>query len=257
MTAGLVDGLKITGSLIGAGLLVGSFVGVLMERMPRGEPWAFTRSRCSLCRTVLSPFELVPILSFVLQRGRCRHCGGHIPFMTLGAEVVTAAVFAILPWAVWPTAGSELAPMEKAAWLLPFGALAVAVSGIDLQTRRLPNAMTYGAIVYGYLARSWMTANWLEPAVGAVTGGALVVLVVIASRGGMGLGDAKWLAGIGALLGWRGAVVAFFAGAAYGAAVGLILLGTRRIERRTPIPFGPFLTLGAMTYLFFPQAWPL
>lgn len=262
------------------GLIVGSFLGVVIDRLPRGESILFPRSHCPNCRTVLGPLELVPVLSYLVLRGRCRTCRVPIPLNSLLVELLTAGLFVALPWAVWPWMSDvngmngmsgmdavnglngihgmngSVGVILKSLFLAPFLALAVALSWIDIRHRRLPNALTLPAIAYGGLVTGWAGGNWWAPVVGAIVGGGMVVLIVVLSRGGMGLGDAKWLAAIGSLLTWKGAVVALFTGAAYGAAVGLLLMATHRIERRTPIPFGPFLSLGALSALFFPGIWP-
>lgn len=238
-----------SGLAIGAsgalGLFFGSFFGVLVDRIPAGEDVVSGRSRCRSCGRVLTPFDLVPVVSWMVLRGRCRGCGARIGVRPLLIEIGTGLLFAVAtlvavdPW--------------QSVLLAPFLGVLLALTAIDLEHRRLPNALVYPSVILAaaivLAAQPFDGALSLSNAVlGAVAFGGGLLLVAILSRGGMGLGDVKLAGLIGAVV---GAVdlpsVAVAAGVAIliGGLTAVVAL-LRGAERRSALPFGPMLAAGAL-----------
>ncbi|GAB3598971.1 A24 family peptidase [Kineococcus gypseus] len=238
------------------GLLVGSFLNVVVHRVPRGESVVHPPSSCPGCGSGIRARDNVPVLSWLVLRGRCRACAAPIsaryPLVELGTGVVFAAVAAI----VGPT------------WALPaylyLAAIAVALSAIDLDVHRLPDAIvlpSYPVVAALLLVASWGSGQWdaaLRAVAGALAMLLLYVVLFVAKPGGMGLGDVKLAGVLGMLLGWwgwdalvLGAFAAFVLGGV--AAVGVVLTG--RGGRGAKIPFGPAMLGGALLAL--PAAAPV
>lgn len=232
------------------GLAFGSFLTVVVHRVPRGESVVHPRSMCPSCGVTIRDIDNIPIVSWLLLRGRCRACGARIspiyPLLELGSGALFVAVVLRVedPW---------LASLEA-----PFAALLVAIAVIDWRTKKIPNAIVYpsmlvwtGAIVAARLAGG--EVDVLRAGLGfLVYGGGLLIVAFIAPRG-MGMGDVKLAALIGLVLGAHGlsdVAVAAGAGIALGgvAAIGALLGGA---DRQQGIPYGPFLAVGALTAIFF------
>lgn len=235
------------------GLAAGSFLNVVITRLPRGEAFGRGRSRCPHCRRPLPWYDLIPLLSFVLLGGRCRQCGAAIPWRYPLVELA-GAVLAISLWAVFP-----FSPL-----LLAYGPLAmalVALSAIDLEHGLLPDAITLPGLAYGLgLSLILPELDFAWALAGAAVGGGLFVAIAwgyqrLTGRAGMGGGDAKLLAMIGAFLGLESIPGVILISAALGSLAGLILVlargqGRNGAWRTIPIPYGPFLAAGALIYLF-------
>jgi leader peptidase (prepilin peptidase)/N-methyltransferase len=226
-------------ALTAVALAVGSFLSVLVTRLPEGRGVVRGRSACPHCARPLAVRDLVPLVSYLVARGRCRHCGRALsavyPGLELGALAIAFWAIAVVPgWLAWATAGL--------GWAL----LALAV--IDVRHMLLPDALTLPLIPAGLLlAGLGDPGRILDHAIGAAAGFLLVVLLRLAYRAlrgreGMGLGDAKLLAGAGAWLSWQGLPSVVLLGAAGGLCWALLqALRSGRLDRRAPLPFGPFL----------------
>ncbi len=234
-------------SVLAAGLLaaspfVGSFAATAGLRIPAGRGVVAGRSACEHCGTVLSPVELIPIVSFLAQRGRCRTCGEAIDPLHLFGEIGAVLIAAS---AVWRLEGAELVLGCLVGWTL------LAASVADFRHFELPNRMTLGLALLGLASVAVLARGQLiHSAVGAALGFALLALVGAAyarirGREGLGLGDAKLLGAGGAWIGWQGLASAVFLGALAGCLwVGAMWLRGHRPSGATAIPFGPFLALG-------------
>lgn len=223
------------------GLLLGSFLNVVAYRLPRGESLVAPGSRCPGCETPIRPYDNVPVLSWLLLRGRCRACGVTISPRYPAVEALTAALFAVVVLVHGASA--------QAALGLVLVALLVPIALIDLDLRIIPNKLT-GA---GAVAAVTLTAA-LEPselpqrlAAGAALG---FVFSLPAFIGGMGMGDAKLVGMLGLFLGWH-ALVAIGVSLAAGTVVGIAIVAARGVARgrKTAVPFGPFLALGGLVAL--------
>jgi leader peptidase (prepilin peptidase)/N-methyltransferase len=230
------------GSVILIGVLgaaVGSFLNVVIHRLPRGESIVKPRSRCTRCGTTLRTIDNVPLVSWLVLRGRCRDCGTPISPRYPLVEALTAAVFV----AVALTRGVDNDLLLE----LPFAALLVAVAAIDLEHRIVPNRIVVPAAVFAIAAAALVERGQLPELLiaGAIAFGALL-LAALAYPSGMGMGDVK-LAGVMGL--YLGAAVApaLFAAFAAGAAVGVVLLAREgAAARKRAVPFAPFLALGGL-----------
>ncbi|MFO1127526.1 MAG: A24 family peptidase [Rhodospirillales bacterium] len=222
---------------------VGSLLGVLIERLPAGEPVVFDRSRCRSCGATLAPRDLIPLVSFALTRGRCRICGAPIGWF---APAIEAAAVLTALWA------AAVVPM---AWLWPTAALGwvlLALAVIDARHLILPDPLTLPLIpaglivVVGVASPDRFPDHLIGAAVGLAASAAVRVLYRrLRGREGLGLGDVKLLAAAGAWVGWQGLPWLLLVAAATALAVVLtVALVRRRLDAQAPIPFGPFLCLG-------------
>jgi len=230
------------------GLIIGSFLNVVIHRLPKEESLVAPRSRCPACLTPIRARDNIPILSFLLLRGRCRDCGHPISWRYPLVEGLTGALFTLTVARFGLTLDS--------VFLLAFLSGLVAVSFIDFDHQIIPNAITLPGIPLGLLAGLLVgQPSVLDRLIGALTGAGFLYLVlfyggVLYGQDAMGEGDLNLIALVGAFLGWRAVVVTILVACLAGSAVGLTLIALRRLGRREHIPFGPFLCLGAVVALF-------
>ncbi len=229
------------------GLLIGSFLNVVICRIPRGESVVSPASRCPSCQQPLRRRDNVPVLSWLLLRGRCRGCAtrisGRYPLVELG----TAVVFGVLAWRFgWSAALPAF---------LYLAAVGIALACIDLDVHRLPDALTLPSYVVGVVLLGAATAGAAEPAalVRALAGMVALYVVYFALAlihpGGMGFGDVKLAGVLGLYLGWLGWGPWFVGTAAaflLGGLLGLLLIAVGRAGRKSALPFGPFMLAGAL-----------
>jgi leader peptidase (prepilin peptidase) / N-methyltransferase len=240
--------------LAGVALVAGSFVGVVIDRLPDGRPLAAGRSRCAACGTALTARDLVPLASWLAARGRCRHCGAWIGWFYPAVELAALAVGVV----------SLAVDRGIDAWIdALFGWWLLALGWVDWRRFVLPDTLTLPLIALGLAAAWWRAPDELaDRAAGAVCGYAGLWAVAWAyrrwrRREGLGLGDAKLLAAAGA---WVGAsdlpsVLAGGAVAALIAAGGMMLAG-QRLDRHSALPLGPFLAAAAwLVWIFGPVAY--
>ena len=231
------------------GAVVGSFLNVCIARLPIGESIVFPPSHCPGCGTRIRVRDNIPLLSYALLRGRCRDCGQGITLRYPLVEALTGLLFALLlyrfgwtPTVVVPAA---------------FVAALVVVSFIDLDHQIIPDVVSLPGIGTGLLlALAGYGPPILDSILGVLLGGGLLWAVAagyewIKGQEGMGGGDIKLLAMIGAFLGWRAVLLTLILGSLSGAVVGGSLILLRGADSRAPIPFGPFLAVGALVALFF------
>lgn len=238
------------------GLIVGSYLNVVIYRLPRGISTVMPRSRCPECGTAIRAVDNVPVVSYLLLGGRCRACRAKISWRYPLLEAATSALFlaSFLRFGV-----SFEAP---AAALLC--ALLLTLALIDFDHMILPDRLTYPAIALGILLQPFLpwARLWDGPwgamagaALGALLGAGILLAVwaawyLIRREEGMGLGDAKMLAAIGAFLGWKGVLVSLFFAALSGSVVGLGLMAWSGLGGKARLPFGTFLALGGLIALF-------
>ena len=229
------------------GLLVGSYLGLVADRLPAGERVVSGRSHCDACRRPLRPSELVPVVSWLAMRGRCRTCRARVPVTSTLVELATAGLFGAMAARFGPH-------WELGGFLTLVAALAV-LTVIDVRTATLPRALIYLAaaggapfLVAGALASGEPQRLWWA-ALGASGSVAFFVVLRIGWPGAMGEGDVRLGGLVGLFLGWIGplhAPVGLFLGFLAGAVVGVAMIAAGRAGRRTAVPFGPFLAVGSI-----------
>lgn len=235
-----------------AGLVLGSFANVVVHRVPRRESLVRPPSRCPACETPISPRDNVPVLSWILLRGRCRHCGARIAWRYPAVELLTGALFALAVLRLPQEAGHtrwDLLPYVPLMFVL------VVLSFIDLEHKILPNRIVLPALALeaALFGAASVAGPGLDAWLGALAGGAggfgFFLLLAIVSPRGMGMGDVKLSALLGlalGYLGWERVFVGFFLAFVAGALFGIGLMLVRRAGRKSQVPFGPWLALGAV-----------
>ena len=227
-------------SLLGA--VIGSFLNVVIHRLPRGESLALPASHCPGCQTPLKPYDNIPIVSWLLLRGRCRACGERISPRYPLVELLTVVVFA----SVAAVRGFD----ADLALELPFAAVLIAVAGIDLEHRIVPNRILLPAAVWALVGAALIDPGEL-PELLISGAGAFVVLLLaaLAYPKGMGMGDVKLVGVMGLYLG-ASVAPAMFAGFLAGSLAGLVMLARHgSAARKMGVPFAPFLALGGLVGL--------
>lgn len=225
------------------GLIAGSFFNVCIHRLPRRESIVAPRSRCPNCLTTLRWWENVPIVSWLLQRGRCRTCGTAISWIYPVVELATAAVVVLV--VLWTPPG----PLVISRLVLA-GTLIV-LFFIDLTHRILPNVVTLPGIVFGWLFSFVAPPGPVGSAIGIVLGGGVLYAIaagyyLVRKEEGMGMGDVKMLALIGAFLGWQGVLLTLILSSVAGAVFGIVLVAFTRADMRYALPFGSFLAVAGL-----------
>jgi leader peptidase (prepilin peptidase) / N-methyltransferase len=255
----------------GLGLLVGSFLNVVILRLPPRLEWQWKRdarevleqpdvydppppgivverSHCPHCKRVLRWYENIPVLSYALQRGRCRGCGARISLQYPLVELLTMLLFLVCVWRFgfgWQGFGAMV-----------FTGFLIALSGIDLRTQYLPDSLTLPLMWLGLVAASDNLYMPVKPALLGAMVGYLSLWSVwwlfkqLTGKEGMGHGDFKLLAAIGAWVGLKGILPTILVSSLVGAVVGSIWLAMKGRDRGTPIPFGPYLAIAGWIVFF-------
>lgn len=239
------------------GLVIGSFLNVCIYRLPREQSVAWPASRCPHCSTPIKPYDNIPLLSFFVLGGKCRACKAPISWRYPLIEGLTGALTVLY----------ALRHYEHFAWLLAalaalYALLVLAVIDIDFMI--IPDELSIGLLGLGLLA-AWVNPSFngtfWERILSSLIGGAVGFGVVwglatvgewIFKKEAMGGGDVKLMAGVGALLGWQGALCTLLLGSLFGSIYGIALMVLKRAGKSQPIPFGPFLAMGAAINLYIP-----
>jgi leader peptidase (prepilin peptidase)/N-methyltransferase len=236
------------------GLVIGSFLNVVIYRVPRSESVVSPRSRCPSCGHEIRSRDNIPVVSWVLLRGRCRDCGEPVsiryPLVELGTAAVLATLAANLGWAAALPA------------FLYLGCVGVALAMIDLDTKRLPNVLVLPSYVVGGLLLLVAAAidhsfdSYLRAWIAAFALFTFYLVLWLVYPKGMGLGDVKLAGVLGLYLGWLGwgvLVVGGFTGFLLGGLVGGGLMIAKRAGRKSQVPFGPFMLAGALVAIVIGQ----
>jgi leader peptidase (prepilin peptidase)/N-methyltransferase len=232
------------------GLVVGSFLNVVIHRVPRRESVVWPASHCPHCGEPIRPRENIPLISYLLLRGRCKNCKEPISARYPAVEATTGLLFGVAAYKF----GTSLDLLHA----LVFISALIPLAAIDLEHRLLPNAIVGPAALVGLLLS--ILANpagwWIYPLSAIAVAGALLGLALIYPSG-MGMGDVKMGGMLGAFLGPY-AALAVFLGALIGAITGGLLMAAGKVHRRSALPFGLFMAAGGLISLFAgPQLWDL
>ena len=225
------------------GLAVGSFLNVCIYRLPRRESLAFPASHCTACGRSLRWYENVPVLAYVILRGRCRTCGARISPVYPLIELAAGAL-AVLWYGQF-----GLSILFASRLLFAFALLVLFV--IDLQHRILPDVITLPGVLVGFAFSLFGPPGWLDSLIGLLAGGGFLYLLaeawwLIRHEEAMGFGDVKMLGMIGAFLGWQLMIFTLMFASLMGAVVGLAIIAAGKGDRKSQLPFGTFLALAAL-----------
>ncbi|MBI5561246.1 MAG: prepilin peptidase [Deltaproteobacteria bacterium] len=234
------------------GAVVGSFLNVCIYRIPAGLSVIRPGSRCGCCGSAVAFYDNIPILSYIILRGRCRACGvgfsAQYPIVEALAGLLAAALFYVFGLSV------ELFVYSA------FAAALIVITFIDLERRIIPDVISLPGIPIGFAASFFLASpGVVDSAIGILFGGGLLLGIamgyyLLTKKEGMGGGDVKLLAMIGAFLGWKGVIVTILLGSGSGAVIGGALMLVAGKKSKYAVPFGPFLSIGALVHLFFGDA---
>lgn len=229
------------------GSLIGSFLNVVIHRVPRDESILWPASRCPKCAAPILPWQNIPVISWLALGGKCASCRTAISMRYPLVEALMAALTGGLWYKFGPTASFAV------YFIFLFGL--VAVTFIDIDHKIIPDRFSLGGIVVGLACAGFTQVGWVDSLIGiAVGGGGLLLIALIYFKltgiEGMGMGDVKLLGALGAYLGWQSLPLIVLTASLSGLAVGLAAMAYNKSGKRTEIPFGPFLSLGGAVYLF-------
>lgn len=231
------------------GAVVGSFLNVCIYRLPEEKSIVFPPSACPACGCSIRWFDNIPIVSFIVLRGRCRGCGAAISRQYPLVELINGLLTLFLFFRCGPTL--------TFAVLFVFCSALVVITFIDLAHQIIPDVISLPGIAVGFLCSfllPWL--GWRNSLVGILAGGGSLLLVaygyhLFTGKEGMGGGDIKLLAMMGAFLGWRSVPFIIFTASLVGSVIGITIMLVLKKDSKLAIPFGPFLAIGALTYIFF------
>jgi leader peptidase (prepilin peptidase)/N-methyltransferase len=225
------------------GLCVGSFLNVVIYRLPLGQSLVSPGSRCPKCGYALRWYDNIPVLSWAALAGRCRQCRTPISMQYPIVEIVTGLLFLLVAWL------TPVGPLLISRLILV--AILVALFGIDLEHQILPNTITLPGIVVGLMFSVIAPPGWKDALLGALLGagvlyGIAAAYYAVRREEGLGMGDVKMLAMIGAFLGWKAVLVTLVLSSFSGAILGMALIAAQRGGMKLALPFGTFLAVGAL-----------
>jgi len=227
------------------GLIVGSFLNVVAYRLPRGESLAHPPSHCPSCDQPIKPYDNIPVLSWLLLRGRCRNCKAPISPRYPLVELTTGVLWALVMWARWDDAPAIALGIVLVTILIP-------IAIIDYERRIIPNRITGPAAIVAILIGVLFDQDFVvEQLIAGAAAGGFFLLAVLAYPRGMGMGDVK-LAGVMGLYLGRAVGLAVLIGLVAGVVAGLVIISSKGAKegRKTAVPFGPFLALGGIIAIF-------
>src|SRR3954469_3214012 len=227
------------------GLIIGSFLNVVAYRLPRGESLAHPPSHCPSCGEPIKPYDNIPVLSWVLLRGRCRNCKAPISPRYPLVELTTGVLWALVMWARWDDAPAIALGIVLVTILIP-------IAIIDYEHRIIPNRITGPAAIVAILIGVLFDQDFVvEQLIAGAAAGGFFLLAALAYPRGMGMGDVKLAGMLGLYLG-RAVAPSIFVGLIAGVVVGAVIIARKgaREGRKTAVPFGPFLALGGLFGLF-------
>lgn len=226
------------------GFIFGSFYNVVGLRVPKGNFLASDRSYCPTCNRTLKWTELIPIVSFLLQKGECKGCKSKISYLYPLVELITGLLFMFS----YLRFGISL----ELLFALLINSLCVIIFVTDFTYYLIPNKILWFFLPLLVIGRLFIPLSpWYLSPIGAIIGFALIFLVILLSKGGMGAGDMKYFFVLGYALGAWQILLVFLLSTLYGSAVNLTLLLFGKVTRKTKVPFGPYISAAAITSLFY------
>lgn len=231
------------------GAAIGSFLNVIILRLPEEKSIVFPASHCPICSHAIRFYDNIPLISYLFLKGRCRNCRESISLRYPLVEMLTAILSVLIYW--------KFGPSPQYLCVFVFTCSLVVITFIDLDHQIIPDVISLPGIPLFFLAAVFvMKLRFLDAFLGFIIGGGVLygvafVYELITKREGMGGGDIKLLAMIGAFLGWQSLLFVLLVSSLTGAAVGITVMIVRGQDMKYAVPFGPFLSLGAIAYLFF------
>jgi len=229
------------------GLIIGSFNNVCIYRIPRNESIIFPASHCPKCSSPIKPVDNIPLISYILLKGRCRHCGSKISIQYPIVELFTGLIYLI----IYLTYGLSV---QTLIYIILSSALII-IAFIDLNEQIVPDVISLPGIAIGFIISFFVPyISYANSALGILIGGGIILIIgmagsIIFKKEAMGGGDVKLAAMIGAFLGWRYIIISLFLGFFLGALAGIILILSKTKSREDVVPFGPFIVLGSFITL--------
>lgn len=230
------------------GLFFGSFLNVCIHRIPRDESIVFPSSRCPRCGGKIRPWDNIPVLSYLVLRGRCRSCKEKISIRYPLVETLSALIALAMLYRFGLTASFAI----YYAW----ACVLLVITFIDLDFQIIPDRLSLGGICAGLVLVPWLPVSYPQALIGLGLGAGLLIAVIygyyfLTRKEGMGGGDVKLLGMIGVFTGWQGVLFTIFIGSLMGCLVGIPWVLSQKKNMQAAIPFGPFLALGAFLYVLF------
>ena len=230
------------------GTIIGSFLNVCIFRIPLKQSIAFPSSHCFHCHHKLGVLDLIPVFSFIFLKGKCRYCGEKISIQYPIIELINGIIYLLL--------FLKFDLSYSFVFYALFSSLLLVIAMIDFKTGLIPNKLIVFGILLGmiYFMMDWIiNRSFLiikDGILGFLAGALIILVIILISRGGMGAGDMKLMGVIGLFLGLKGVVLSLFLGILVGGIIGAVLLMTKIKDRKSAIPFGPFLALGTFVSLY-------
>lgn len=230
------------------GMCIGSFLNVCIYRLPEGNSIVRPPSSCPVCNTPIKWYDNIPVVSYILLRGRCRKCGTRISFRYPMVELLTG----LFAWITWMEFGFTVSSLIYFVFITAL----LVITFIDIDHRIIPDIISLPGIPMGFAASFVLPSmDWVSALLGILAGGGSLMLVAYGyqffrGKDGMGGGDIKLLAMIGAFLGWKGVLFTIIASSFTGTVVGVMMMVRAGKGMKMALPFGPFLSIGAILYIF-------
>lgn len=231
------------------GMVVGSFLNVCICRMPKNESVVSPPSHCPNCSYQIRWYDNIPVLSYLFLRGRCRGCGMHISLQYPLVELINGILTLLLYLRFGPTVAFAV--------LFLFCSSLVVITFIDIEHQIIPDEISLSGVVIGFILSFFIKGHsWTNSLFGILLGGGSLLLVaygyqLLTGKDGMGGGDIKLLAMMGAFLGWKAIPFIIFASSLVGSIVGVSIMLLQKKNSKLAIPFGPYLAFGAILYIFY------
>jgi len=230
------------------GLIVGSFSNVCIYRIPKNESIIFPASHCPKCHSPIKPTDNIPLLSYILLKGRCRNCKSKISIQYPIVELLTGLIYLI----IYLIYGLNI---QTLIYIILSSSLII-IAFVDLNEQVILGVLSLPGIAIGLILSSFVPyISFINSALGVLVGGGIILIIrfagsVIFKKESMGLGDIELAAMVGAFLGWRYIIISLFLGFFLGALAGIILILSKIKSREDVVPFGPFIVLGSFITLF-------
>jgi leader peptidase (prepilin peptidase)/N-methyltransferase len=228
------------------GLFIGSFLNVCIYRIPRGESIVWPGSRCPQCRNPIKPWDNIPVVSYLILKGKCRNCSEPIPLRYPVVELLSSLLAVTLLYRFGPGVRFIIYYLWACCLLV--------ITFIDLDHQIIPDSLSLGGIAVGILTLRWLDVGYGDAFIGLALGAGLLIVIIygyylLTGRQGMGGGDVKLLGMIGVFTGWHGVLFTVFTSSLIGTLMGIPWVYIRKGTLKSAIPFGPFLCLGALIYV--------